>query len=110
MSDTPETTPARDLTRIGRGKPGPGRPKGSENKVTGDFRKAVNLLLENNSENFEVWLAKVAETDPAKALDLVTKIAEYAAPKLSRTEVTGLNGDPVEVVSRVELVSGDGEN
>ena len=53
----------------------------------------MRLLLEQNSENVGRWLTLVAEgdgtdgkPDPAKALDLLSKLAEFAAPKLSRSE------------------------
>lgn len=77
--------------------PGPGRPKGMPNRVTVEFRDTVRRLLEENSENVSQWLSQVATDDPAKALDLITKLAEYAAPKLSRQEVTGKDGGAVQL-------------
>jgi len=70
-----------------------GKPRGP-NKTTKEFRETVRLLLEQNSENVGRWLTLVAEgdgtdggkPDPAKALDLLSKLAEFAAPKLSRSE------------------------
>lgn len=84
---------------------GPGRPKGSTNKITREFRETVRLLLESNAENVGRWLTQVAEgdgsergkPDPAKALDLLAKLAEFAAPKLTRTEHVGDGGGPVRV-------------
>lgn len=82
---------------------GPGRPKGVPNKATTAFRETVQQLLERNSENVAIWLDQVAngvggkEPAPEKALDLLAKLAEYAAPKLSRTEVTGEDGGPVRL-------------
>jgi hypothetical protein len=91
-----ETTQKR---RVGDGTPGPGRKKGVPNKTTTEFRETVRQLLENNAGNVERWLTMVAEgdgtdnprcqPDPGKALDLLAKLAEYAAPKLARTEVVG---------------------
>lgn len=82
-----------------------GKPSGRPNKATSEFRDTVRRLLEDNSENVGRWLTLVAEgngsdnskADPGRALDLMSKLAEYAAPKLSRSEVTGLNGGPIEV-------------
>lgn len=84
---------------------GPGRPKGLPNKITREFRETVRQLLESNSENVGRWLTLVAEgdgsnrsrPDPAKALDLLAKLAEFAAPKLTRTEHVGDGGGPVRV-------------
>ena len=44
--------------------------------------------MEDNSKNVGIWLGRVAEHDPGKALDLMAKLAEYAAPKLSKVEVS----------------------
>ena len=62
--------------------------------MTREFRETVRLVLEGNADNVGRWLTMVAEgdgsenarPDPAKALDLLAKLAEYAAPKLARVE------------------------
>lgn len=97
---------------------GPGRPKGLQNKATLEFKATVTRVLEDNRDNIARWLKTVAEgnseavnahaldgkivkeipADPAKALDLVSKLAEYAYPKLARTETTGPDGGPQELV------------
>ena len=87
----------------------PGKPKGATNKVTREFKATVQKLLEDNAENVGAWLVKVAEghgenkADPAKALDLLAKLAEFAAPKLGRVEHVGEGGGPVlnEIVIKV---------
>ncbi len=90
---------------------GRGRPAGSLNKATTEFRQTVTMLLEKNAANVEIWLERVAngapgnEEDgikaippaPDKALDLLAKLAEFAAPKLARTEHVGEGGGPVQV-------------
>ena len=89
-----------NLTNRGRG-----RPPGSINKATKTFRETVTRLLEDNSENVSKWLTEVAEgceekelkADPKAALTLLAQMAEYATPKLNRTEVTGQDGGPVEI-------------
>jgi hypothetical protein len=83
----------------------PGRPKGSENKVNREFRETVRKLLEDNSENVGEWLSQVAtgshgkDPAPEKALDLLAKLAEFAAPKLGRVEHVGDGGGPVRIVA-----------
>lgn len=88
-----------------KGKPRPagsGRRPGTPNKLNAEFRETVRTLLEDNSANVARWLALVAEgdgterhkPDPARALELLAKLAEFAAPKLSRSEVTGVDGAP----------------
>jgi len=86
-------------------KRGRGRPKGSPNKVNKEFRETVAKLLEENSENVGRWITLVAEgdgtdsgkPDPGKALDLLAKLAEFAAPKLARTELAGDPKKPVHL-------------
>lgn len=89
-----------------------GRKTGTPNKVNAEFRETVRQLLEDNSANVGRWLTQVAEgdgtengkPDPAKALDLLAKLAEYAAPKLSRAEVSHSG-----VLSLESLVAGSGK-
>ena len=84
---------------------GRGRPKGIPNRATTEFRDTIKALLEDNRENVAIWLSDVAngdpkvdrKPDPYRALDMLAKLAEYAAPKLSRTEMTGVDGGPVQV-------------
>jgi hypothetical protein len=86
---------------------GQGRPKGVPNKSTIEFRETVSALLAGNSANVSRWLEEVAEgsqakdlkPDPGKALDLMAKLAEFAAPKLARTEHVGDGGGPVRIIA-----------
>lgn len=97
-----------NLTNRGRG-----RPPGSVNKATKTFRETVSRLLEDNAENVSKWLIEVAEgsvekelkADPKGALTLLAQMAEYATPKLNRTEMTGDGGGPVEISAiQIKLV------
>ena len=83
-----------------------GRPKGSPNRSTVEFKQTVQQLLDDNRENVARWLALVADgddnskPDPGRALDLMAKLAEYAAPKLARTVVAGDPDAPLEARCR----------
>lgn len=82
----------------GRGKKG--------NNPSQDFRRTIELLLDDHRENIDRWLRQVANgtlrvfhgtvvgegPNPGKALDLIAKLAEYGAPKLTRAEVTTAPG------------------
>jgi hypothetical protein len=88
----------------GRAKTG-GRRPGVKNIVSREFKETVQLLLDTNVKNVSKWLEMVAKghhkspPDPGKALDLLSKLAEYAAPKLARTEITGKDGAPIVIQS-----------
>ena len=88
-----------------------GRRPGSPNKATKEFRDTVTKLLSDNAENVATWLEQVAsgngdpdKADPAKALDLLAKLAEYAAPKVGRIEHTGEGGGPIDHNLAVQFI------
>ena len=64
-----------------------GRTGGTTNKVSKETRAAFKLFVENNQSKFDGWIERVAESNPAKAIELVTNIAEYVLPKLARVVV-----------------------
>lgn len=98
-----------------------GRAAGTPNKATVEFRQTVTALLSDNAANVALWLERVADgvpavldaegkvvtkgvpPDPAKALDLLGSLAEYATPKLARTEVTGADGGPVQTKTTLDV-------
>jgi hypothetical protein len=97
-----------------------GRQPGTPNKVTTAFRETVQKLLDKNEHNVAKWIAQVAEgvpaeyddkgnmvrpgrpADPGAAARLLTQFAEYAAPKLNRSEIAGDGGGPLTVIIREE--------
>jgi len=94
-----ESGNSENLTNKGRG-----RPKGAVNKATRQFRDTVNALLEGNADNVSEWLHTVAygdgdqlKPDPKGALDILSKLAEFATPKLARQEHTGKDGEDLSL-------------
>jgi hypothetical protein len=71
---------------------GRGRGKGTPNKSTAEIREAYQKLVDDNLDNMKIWLERVAEDDPNKALDMMLKLSEYFIPKLARQELTGADG------------------
>lgn len=78
---------------------GQGRPKGRPNKSTETAKKAIAAFINDTSpEVIDLW-NQVAMEDPAKAIDLWTKLAEYVIPKQSRVAHVGEGeSDPITIV------------
>lgn len=63
------------------------RPKGSPNKVTQSVRDAYKNLVEKKAPQFNKWIDRIAEDNPAEAMKIMIMMSEYFIPKLARTEV-----------------------
>jgi hypothetical protein len=78
-----------------------GRPKGVGNKSTEAIRTAFADLVSNNLDNMQDWLERTAEDNPAKALQIVSDIAQYSLPKLKQVDSTIEVGD--SIISKVTI-------
>jgi hypothetical protein len=78
-----------------RGIPGPGRPKGSQNRATTAVREAIATLAEQNIGRVQEWLDRIATRNPAKATELYLRLLEYHVPRLARTELSNPDGSPL---------------
>ena len=82
-------------------------------KARADFRAAVRELLEKNTDNVSLWLDQVAEGDPAKgipadpaaALNIIAKLAEYAAPKMARVTLDDAGNPPTPPAAPITKVA-----
>lgn len=61
--------------------------KGVPNKDVSKVRDALYKLLQDNSDNLEDWLSRVAKDDPKEAIKIFSSLTEYALPKLTRSDV-----------------------
>jgi hypothetical protein len=94
-----------DVTKVvkNRKKAG-GRSAGTPNKVTAQAREAIAMFVDGNAHRLTEWLDQVAngnedtKPNPAKAFELFQSVVEYHVPKLARTEITGKDEGPVEMV------------
>lgn len=90
-------------------KMGKGRPKGSTNRSTEMMKvnvaRAVNLGLDYIKEDYE----RLRKEDPAKALTILTKLMDFALPKLKSVdmEVKAEVNAKLEKL-KIEVVSRDG--
>jgi hypothetical protein len=90
---------------------GKGRPRGSTNRSTEmmkvNLARAVNMGLDYLKEDYQ----KLRDEDPAKALNILTKLMEYSVPKLKSIdmEVKGEITNKVEKIT-IEIKNGNNEN
>ena len=83
-----------------------GRIVGTPNKVTAQAREAIAMFVDGNAHRLAQWLDEVAngvpehdiKPNPAKAFELFQSVVEYHVPKLARTEITGKDEGPGEMV------------
>ena len=72
-----------------------GRPRGVGNKSTEAIRTAFADLVSNNLDNMQEWLERTATDNPAKALQIVSDIAQYSLPKLKQVDANLEMGDSI---------------
>ena len=51
------------------------------------IKQAFTLAVENHVESLSNWLETISTDNPAKAIELMTKLADYILPKLQRNDV-----------------------
>ncbi|PJK07978.1 hypothetical protein CO610_07385 [Lysobacteraceae bacterium NML95-0200] len=92
----------KKVAATGRPKPpaaGKGRPKGAKNKTTRQAREAIALAVDGNAHKLGEWLDKIEREDGARAaFECFMKMTEYHVPKLARTELSGTDGGPLQVI------------
>src|SRR5215469_16223628 len=79
---------------------GKGRKPGVPNKTTNAARTAISTFIDGKAAEVEALWVRVASRDPAKAVELYAKLAEFVLPKLSRSTVDGELGIRGKLVIR----------
>ncbi len=68
--------------------------QGIPNKTNREIREAFQKLINDSLPKIQIWLDKVGEDNPEKALMLIAKYAEFVLPKLSKTEMQMEDDEP----------------
>ncbi len=74
-----------------------GRPKGSQNKVTREAKEDLAEFVNGNAHRLLGWLDAIAAENPAAAFDRYMSVVEFAIPKLQRQEITGKDGERLQI-------------
>lgn len=102
-----EKRPARD-TKFKKGDPRAGRPKGTPNKVTIEMREIARGLI-NDEQYQKTFQAAWRSRELAPAIEAMMYHYGYGKPKETH-ELTGADGGPIEVLTRIERIIVDGKN
>ena len=73
-----------------------GRPKGSPNKATQEIKDAYINLIHGNLPEIQGWLNRVAERDPARAIDLLLRLSPFVLPKKQEVDMNIEN--PIQIL------------
>ena len=83
-----------------------GRPKNAPNKKIEAIRTAFADLVVGNLDNMQDWLNRAAATQPVKALQIMSDLAQYSLPKLKQVESKLEMGDSLIQKITVEVANG----
>jgi len=76
-----------------------GRPVGAVNKTTAIVRKLFADILESEQENFKAALEQLRISSPKDYVQVMTKLSQRFLPEMTRSEITGLDGEPLNPVN-----------
>ena len=83
-----------------------GRPKGVGNKSTEAIRTAFGMLVEDTLANMQDWLERTAQDNPAKALQIISDIAQYSLPKLKQVDANIELGESLIEKVTIQVANG----
>lgn len=62
-----------------------------------ELRAVLKEILDSKMDKIPEWIERTANRSPSKAVELIANLAEYTIPRLSRTELTGRNGEDLTI-------------
>lgn len=71
-----------------------GRKAGTPNKATAGIRGQIHKFLELGVDRFT---DAIDELPPTEYIEVYLKLIEYGLPKLARTEITGNDGNELQI-------------
>ncbi len=79
--------------------------KGRPNKAAKELRETVKSILETYAETMEEDLKAL---EPKDRLNILVRLLEFAIPKLTRGEMTGPDGGPMQTI--IEFIDASNDN
>lgn len=73
-----------------------GRPKGVPNKITAQMRDTMREVVSGNASKVQGLFDRIADEDPARAVELWIRMASFVIPKPS----------PIEAIETEEPITG----
>jgi len=81
-----------------KGEKKPNQGKRGPSKTTLIAREAIARFVDGNADRLQEWLEEIAAEKGAEAaFKCFMDVVEYHVPKLARTEVTGKDGEAVDL-------------
>lgn len=85
-----------------------GRPPGNPNRTTQIVRELFAQILESEQENFKAALEQLRVNSPKDYVQVMTKLSQRFLPEVTRSELTGLDGEALQPVNII-LPKPDGD-
>ena len=87
---------------MAKGRKTGGRKRGTPNHTTQEIREVIQELISTNLDNMAHWVDRVAQDNPAKAIELMIRLSEFIIPKLKSIENdNSLMSDELELIKRM---------
>lgn len=83
-----------------------GRQKGTSNKTTQELKEIITRVVGNQLDRLEKDLDMIRKTNPAKAVEISSKLIDYVLPKQQKIDLEGKLQHKVEKVT-IQIIGTD---